>query len=156
MKSEELLSQAIEECRIHKKRIEYAKNKLGNTFPMGIEKWNCLSEEEIEAMDQLVFRFIKLQDALGLRVFTQVLVLLQEPVENKSMLDKLNRLEKLEIIKSARKWQELRNLRNNLTHEYPNQDVENCERFNYFFKEVDSLIGIFQMVVTWLSEKGFM
>lgn len=151
MKPAELLNLGLKECRIHLKRIRYAKEKLKDLFPADLETWGNLSEDSIEAMDQLVFRFAKLQDAFGLRVFTPLLLSQEEPVENASMLDKLNRLEKLGALPSKLKWQELRNLRNNLSHEYPDQSEENLERFNYFFSEVDSLTGIFYHLEEWVN-----
>jgi uncharacterized protein with HEPN domain len=38
-----------------------------------------------------------------------------------TMLDVLNRLEKLGIIKSVATWDKLREIRNAITHEYPEQ-----------------------------------
>ncbi|QFY90670.1 hypothetical protein D5125_15010 [Magnetovirga frankeli] len=39
------------------------------------------------------------------------------------MLDMLNRLEKLHIIQDVETWDKLREIRNDITHEYP-QDIE--------------------------------
>lgn len=151
MKSIDLLNIGMEECRIHLKRIEHARKKLEKIFPASMSVWESLSEDRIETMDQLVYRFAKLQDALGLRVFKSLLSVLEEPVESSSMLDKLNRLEKLGALPSKLKWQELRNLRNNLAHEYPDQAEDNLERFNFFFSEVESLIQIFHHLEKWVS-----
>ncbi|RQW05164.1 MAG: hypothetical protein EH225_04925 [Calditrichaeota bacterium] len=41
-----------------------------------------VDDETVEAMDQLIFRFIKLQDAMGLRVFPRLPEYLNEPMEN--------------------------------------------------------------------------
>jgi uncharacterized protein with HEPN domain len=35
------------------------------------------------------------------------------------MLDKIHKLERLEIIENALIWKEMRNVRNHVTHEYP-------------------------------------
>ena len=39
--------------------------------------------------------------------------------ENEAFLDKLNRAEKLGLLYSVDQWQRLREIRNQITHEYP-------------------------------------
>ena len=56
---------------------------------------STMSDETVQDWDQFVLRYTKLQDAIGSRLFPAVLTLLQEPYEDKPMIDKLNRLEKL-------------------------------------------------------------
>jgi hypothetical protein len=70
--------------------------------------------------DQLLFRFTKLQDALGERLVAATLMRLAEPAEDWPMRDRLNRLEKLGYL-NADDWLRWRELRNRLSHEYPNQ-----------------------------------
>ena len=48
---------------------------------------------------------------------------MQEPYEDRPMLDKLNRLEKMGYLASAEQWQTLRVIRNRLTHDYPTDDA---------------------------------
>lgn len=66
-----------------------------------------------------MLRFGKLQDAIGTRLLPSVLLYLQEPYEDRPMLDKLHRLEKLGYIENSEQWQTLRILRNRFAHEYP-------------------------------------
>ena len=59
--------------------------------------WQAI-EEDIglrRLTDQILFRFMKLQDALGERLLPATLALLREPFEEWSMRDRLDRLEKL-------------------------------------------------------------
>jgi len=51
--------------------------------------------ERLRILDQLLFRFSKLQDALGIRLVPATLAALAEPFEEWPMIDRLNRLEKL-------------------------------------------------------------
>lgn len=44
-----------------------------------------------------------------------------------SLLDMLDKLEKFDIIDDASAWMRLRKLRNQLTHEYPNNEDEIIE-----------------------------
>lgn len=70
--------------------------------------------------DQLLFRFTKLQDALGERLLPATLHQLAEPFEDWPMRDRLNRLEKLGFL-NVDDWLRWRDLRNRLAHEYPDQ-----------------------------------
>jgi hypothetical protein len=70
--------------------------------------------------DQLLFRFTKLQDALGERLLPATLQQLAEPFEDWPMRDRLNRLEKLGFL-NLDDWLRWRDLRNRLAHEYPDQ-----------------------------------
>jgi len=53
-----------------------------------------VTDAQVQRVDQFILRFTKLQDAMGCRLFPAILQYLQEPYEERPMLDKLNRLEK--------------------------------------------------------------
>lgn len=74
--------------------------------------------ERLRILDQLLFRFSKLQDALGIRLVPATLAALAEPFEEWPMIDRLNRLEKLGFI-VVDDWLRWREIRNRLAHEYP-------------------------------------
>jgi len=77
-----------------------------------------VDSERLRILDQLLFRFSKLQDALGLRLIPATLAVLSEPFEEWPMIDRLNRLEKLGFIE-VDDWLRWREIRNRLAHEYP-------------------------------------
>ena len=52
-------------------------------------------QHQLRILDQLLFRFTKLQDAHGQRLIPATLAALSEPFEEWSMIDRLNRLERL-------------------------------------------------------------
>jgi hypothetical protein len=124
------LQPAIRECDLHQSRIDYASKKLVDKFPMTASRWSVLDDETIAEIDQLLFRFGKLQDAIGRRMFPAILTLAAEWSENESFIDKLNRLEKLGAIPSADQWNQLRELRNESTHEYPDAPEKNAANLN--------------------------
>ena len=74
--------------------------------------------ETMRILDQLLFRFTKLQDALGTRLIPATLDRLSEPFEQWPMIDRLNRLEKLGYV-DVESWLRWREVRNRLAHEYP-------------------------------------
>ena len=68
--------------------------------------------------DQVLFRFMKLQDALGERLIPATLSELREPFEEWPMRDRLDRLEKLGYL-DVEQWLRWREVRHGLAHEYP-------------------------------------
>lgn len=115
------LRSALNECELHHKRLHSAWLDAV-TFPT-IEKnsTNPFTDTEVRTLDQLVFRFGKLQDAMGGRLLPNLLKYLHEWQDHEPFLDKLNRAEKLGIVSSVEQWIWLRELRNQTAHEYPEQ-----------------------------------
>lgn len=74
-----------------------------------------------ERLDAFVSRFCRLQDTLGDKLLPVYLRMQLEPIG--TVLDNLNRAEKLGLISSVADWIEARSLRNSLVHEYT-EDVE--------------------------------
>jgi len=116
------LQPALDECRLHQQRLHQAwlEAKDFEAFlPDALHPQ--LSEPQVRVCDQLVFRFGRLQDAMGTRLLPALLQLTQEWQETEAFIDKLNRAEKLGMIPAAEQWQKLRELRNQSAHEYPGQ-----------------------------------
>ena len=118
------LKPALAECALHRQRLHRAWSEASafatfqaSTAPAATP----LSEDQIRVTDQLVFRFGRLQDAIGTRLLPAVLQLMQEWQDEAPFIDKLNRAEKLGLIPSAMHWQELRGIRKQTAHEYPAQ-----------------------------------
>ena len=70
--------------------------------------------------DQILYRFTKLQDAMGERLVPATLGWLREPHEAWPMRDRLDRLERLGFL-DVNTWLQWRDVRNRLAHEYPDQ-----------------------------------
>jgi len=59
-----------------------------------------------------------------------LLACLKEDIDDKTFRDVLNNLERLKIIDSSDTWLALRELRNDLTHEYPAMAEETMGKLN--------------------------
>ncbi len=116
-RQETVLSAIVLECKKHLKRLNHAYNKILPLIPFTGNKVSILSDEEIEHLDQYIFRFSKLQEAIGQKLFKAVLMAFGEDIYNKSFIDIFNRLEQLEIISDFDQWDNLRELRNDISHE---------------------------------------
>lgn len=95
------------------------------------------------ALDQFAFRFARLQDTLGQKLFRAVLVgALREPYEDSPMRDVLDRLERLRLLPSADRWEEIRAARISLTHDYPDTPAQRAARLNVARQMVDEMASI--------------
>lgn len=73
-------------------------------------------EDLAERLEAFVSRFGRMQDTLGDKLLPSLLRSLAE--RPGSVLDNLNRAEKLDLLTSVVEWLDARNLRNKLIHEY--------------------------------------
>jgi len=79
-------------------------------------------------VNSFLFNYSKIQDKIGAKLFRKVLYEEKEiDDESLPMKDILNLLEKLKIIDHSYDWDRLREIRNNLAHEYPFDTQERVE-----------------------------
>ncbi len=78
--------------------------------------------DELDKFEALCSRFSRVSDILVKEVFR--LLDLLEVKEEGSLIDVLNRAEKRNLIESARDFRNLRALRNKISHEYVEEDLE--------------------------------
>lgn len=141
MKKVDLLSNYIKIADIHARRISMSLKHFANILPFDENKINNLSDDDLGYLELLVNRFAKLQDLLGSKIFPLLLQKLQEDSENFSLLDRLNKLEKLQLLPSAHDWVKMRELRNHVTHEYPDSPNIMVKNLNYAVKYAKQLLS---------------
>lgn len=115
------LSSALKECQQHQKWLHSAWLDAVSFSILKEGSIDELTDSQVRTLDQLLFRFGKLQDAIGVRLLPSLLKFVQEWQDNAPFLDQLNRAEKLGFLSSVQQWQRLRELRNQSAHEYPEQ-----------------------------------
>ena len=138
------LIQTFDTCAVHIKRMRFAKSKVGAFIPLSSDNYYLMDEETIGFLDQYIFRFSKLQDSMGSRLFPLTLEALAEPVADMAFIDILNRLEKFEVLDSAFSWVQLRKIRNDIAHEYPASLIERIEGINFLFDKLEVLNQIIE------------
>jgi hypothetical protein len=143
----------LSECETHAKRITQAKEKCSGFFPLNKENYSRLSEDQIEHIDQLVYRFTKLQDALGAKLFPAIVAVLREDAARLTVFDVLNELERVEILSDAGQWMNLREIRNELTHDYENDPEEGSQHLNDLFRSTDVLVTIQNNAQFFVNER---
>ena len=138
------LAAQFSECDKHLKRIRLAHTKMAAFMPLDAEKFQQLDDDEIEHIDQFLFRFAKLQDAIGERVFVLLLAFLQEEnLKNKPFIDILNRLEQLGLLADKNVWLVLRKIRNDIAHQYEDQPQQAAAGLNAIYAAQAALEEIY-------------
>jgi len=139
----ERLQRLFKECDMHIYRIKQVKKKMEPFMPLNQERYKNLTDDEVEHIDQFLFRFGKLQDAMGQKLFRLVLMFLEEDVDGKPFLDILNLMEKLSLIDSADEWRQLREYRNELAHNYEDDPIIASKTINTIYEKIYFLISTY-------------
>ena len=131
----------LKESDIHIDRLRDVLKDLKKIYPIDYEKLEDFDSIMKDKLDVLAFRFSKLQDILGTKIFRAYLEYLNYPIEDKNFLEILKELDKENII-NIDKWSEFRAVRNSIAHDYPYNMDEKLEAINYLIQNVEYLIGI--------------
>ncbi|GAQ94209.1 hypothetical protein TAGGR_1388 [Thermodesulfovibrio aggregans] len=146
------LSSYISICDKHAERLNSSLRNLEKFIPFTVSKYESLTEQEISFIDQMSYRFGKLQDTMG-RLLRVILNILEEDIYQLPFIDVLNRAEKLGIIENAQEWITLRELRNILTHEYSEKVEDIVEGINKLYKISYRLLEIYNGVLKYIERK---
>ncbi|MBS0286791.1 MAG: hypothetical protein JSR17_05810 [Proteobacteria bacterium] len=140
-------SEVIKVSDIHVERLKYAVQHLKELFPLKVDSLGELSMERLSIIELMISRFSKLQDYVGSQVFNYILTNSGENTDEMTFIDKLNKLEKLRIIESADEWKKMRQLRNHLTHEYPDHPEITVHFLNQTFDFSNRLLEAYKQIV---------
>jgi len=138
-----VLTEIIQTSYLHLNR---AKDNYEEMLQFPINQTLYQDKEKIKTIDAFIFRFIKLQDFMGDKLFKEVLKSVGEYKDNMALIDCLDKLEKLEIITQAQadQWMNYRTIRNKLTHEYStNQEemIASIQLAMVYFKEINEVLN---------------
>ncbi len=125
-----------------------------------IKSWNELiplffnNDNKRRVIDSFIFRFIKIQDLMGEKLFKEILSTLGEYKRSMSFIDVLDKMEQLELINSANKWNDYRELRNELSHEYPMDEDETIKDITMALTAFGEIEIIFSSLKKYLQNKS--
>ncbi len=149
VKVEENLKQSY----IHLKRLNDAFIELQSryTFPLDRTEYKKMLEsiQDLAFSDQIIYRFSKLQDTIGAKLFKGLLLYQGENID-KPFLDILNQLEKIDIV-NVDDWFELRDLRNEIANDYENNDYLAIDILSNIFESKEELKKILDSVDSLLK-----
>lgn len=155
LENDDRLIEAVQLCNIHAIRMSFAYNKIEKHFPLTVETYNQLELEELSFFDQLIFRFSKLQDAMGAKLFTSLLEKLGEQTRGVPFIDLLSKLESLGLIDNAKDWLLLRETRNVVTHEYPFNQKDVIDGLNLLSKHFALILSMWKFIEAYISKRFF-
>ena len=137
---EERLKRYFEEAKKHIKKIEVARDVLQRVMPLDESSLAKLYEKEQDKLDILIFRFAKLQDLLGRKIFRSILAYSGYATDI-SFVEILSELERERLIDIDR-WMALRDARNAIAHEYLNEQKQIVDELNFVYHEIGYLIEL--------------
>ncbi|MHC4873698.1 MAG: hypothetical protein ACYTFY_17775 [Planctomycetota bacterium] len=145
-----MLNDIIETAKLHHSR---ANDNFSDIKVFAVDLGIFSDKEKIKTIDAFIYRFIKLQDYMGSKLFRQLLVSIGEYADNMSLLDILDKMEKLDIITNSDKWLEYRITRNRLTHEYPDNQEEVIEDIKLSLQYFEEIGEILESVISYCVKK---
>ncbi len=140
------------------KRLQSYLQEAKKHIDMIYEAWDELEDadfanlkrSELFATEIIIFRFTKLQDLLGQKIFRSFLEEIGFLTQGVGFDLLLKELEKEGIVDIDR-WGILREFRNSLTHEYPEDEELRVANFQSATKMVEELIAIIRRIEARVS-----
>lgn len=111
------LSDYTKVADIHAARLKGSLAQTASWMPLTADRLSQLSLDQVAFLDMMTMRFGKLQDVIGAKIFSLILDILGEDAT--SLIDKLNKLERLGYVNDVNWWMDLREIRNQVMHDYP-------------------------------------
>ena len=143
-KVEDNLSESLK----HLKRLNdaFSQLQLHYDIPLNKESYRKILTDlpSLAYSDQIIYRFSKLQDCMGAKLFKSILLYEGENVD-KPFLDILNQLEKMDII-DVDEWFEIRDLRNEIAHDYEENEAFAIDIINTIYKLKNDLGNVLESV----------
>lgn len=142
----------LHECDKHAQKIMIAKQQLMEVMPLTLAQYLVLDNVALSFIDQLIYRFSKLQDSMGEKIFPMILLVAGEEVKRKTFIDMLNRLEELGVVERVL-WLSLREIRNEIAHDYSFNQLEVVDSINQIYDVADQLLCVYQQVRDYCTQK---
>jgi len=135
---------ALDESQKHLNRMEKAFENLQKSYPFPIDEHSfhtlLANDTHLAFADQIIYRFSKAQDSIGAKLFKAYLAYQGENTD-KPFLDILSSLEKIKIL-NIDDWFELREIRNEIAHDYDDNEEKGREIINSIYKHKRDIASV--------------
>lgn len=147
----ERLRALIEICTLEAQYLQRSDKRLFASPPTQ-QTIEALAENDdiAERIDAFVARFGRLQDTIGDKLLPAFLQLMQEYPG--TMLDNLDRAERLGLIDSADDWAAIRKLRDRMIHEYVKDPAELLDSLTAAHQYIPALLSAMQAIIQAISK----
>ncbi|MGZ5622971.1 MAG: hypothetical protein ACXWE9_02615, partial [Methylobacter sp.] len=88
------IEKIFKECDKHLQRINEAYGDMSAFMPLTATKYENLAKDDVQAIDQYLFRFTKLQDSMGEKLFKLVVGRFEQNADKLPFLDVIKKIEK--------------------------------------------------------------
>lgn len=137
------LQKYFNECDKHLQRIEEAYEDVENLIPLDANSYKNLDKHAVQAFDQYLFRFAKLQDTMGDKIFPLIVQAYEQNTQPQPFIDILNKLEKFGLLNSTKEWLNLRQIRNIIAHQYDDEAQEMSQAINNIINQKEIIKSIY-------------
>ncbi|MDP2828267.1 MAG: hypothetical protein Q8O37_06645 [Sulfuricellaceae bacterium] len=140
----------LAECSLHAAVLDQGLADARTWTPLS--SGTLIEKEMLRILDQIAYRFAKLQDSMGEKLMPLILELAEETVPtNATFAEKLNRLERIGAILSAEEWKKFRVVRNALAHEYPEDPELRASAINRYMEGAADLSALYRFVRDYVA-----
>jgi hypothetical protein len=129
-------------------KIELIVSEIKSFLPLKTEDMEDINR--IKTIDSFIYRFGKIQDIMGEKLFPAFLEQLQEYNKSMSLIDILHKLEKLNVLNTD-DWIKIRQIRNTMTHEYPDNTDEIIATITSALEYFETMKNIYKLIANKLS-----
>ena len=150
MTPEQSMRNYLAECSLHAGVLDEGLDDAKAWIPLSPRV--TIEKEMLRILDQIAYRFAKLQDSMGEKLLPLILELAQETLpENATFAEKLNRLERIGVLPAAEEWKKFRIVRNAVAHDYPDDPEMRASAINRFMEGAVKLSAPLQLVRKYIA-----
>jgi uncharacterized protein with HEPN domain len=149
-----LFTEAFKAAHAVARRLRHSQADLLSLMPLDAARMDSLGDKEHMRLDAFIQRFQNAQDILDAQVLRGLLALEEVDLTDKTPRDVSNLLEKYRIIDMAARWRDLRDLRNTMAHEYPDEPGVQVDRLNRAYAAIDEIVAVLNRVQARVTANG--
>jgi len=143
-------------CRVVKKEIHHLNYSAEKVFKEGFttERAKRLADDEelAEQVEAFTSRFCRLQDTIGDKLLPAWLDALGE--KKSVAIDNLDKAEKIGVLTSVEQWLELRQLRNQMIHEYIEDLTILADAMQTAYTHLGFIVSVAELIIKDLENRS--
>lgn len=152
---QELINSNLNRLKKLTLRLNESYDMISQCMPLDIESFDPDNEtkEQLMFLDAFRAHFSDLQDVIGKSIFSLIMYIDEEESTSirLSTRERINLMEQKKLL-DANFWREIREIRNNFSHEYPDEHREKADNLNAAWKNTMELINVYQKIEKYLCD----